>query len=290
MFAWVAIRHCVAFGFQFPHPIVNYIYHVAETLVLQSTVDSDLKVRTAVRDAVFGCQRKRGGPGSFFTTYLREWPSLKLRYEEEVTNRPEMAAAQTLRPENFHNAGSPEDDQSEHHAADFAITTLAFEATKNPIFAWVAARHCAFSGHMLPESVAAYMIQVADALLAEAERPEGEGGCRLDVRDAVRNAVFGRPNRKGGPGTPYTNYRRDLLNIKTVIEIAERTSGFDIESISCTNDEVRIKTDYAVVESIYEFASKNAIGDCSAIKNHYEWERRLLPARKPLHRRGKPAS
>jgi hypothetical protein len=127
MFAWAAIRDCAALGREFPRPIVNYIYYVAETLVQQSIDWKNLKVRTAVRDAVFGCQRKRGGPGSFFTAYLEEWPSIKLRYEEEVANRPEMAAAQTPPSEIADSTG---DDQSERRAS--TILRQRFDQFKQP--------------------------------------------------------------------------------------------------------------------------------------------------------------
>jgi hypothetical protein len=180
--------------------------------------------------------------------------------------------------------------RGEHHAADLAIYTLAFEATKNPIFAWIAARHCAFSGHMLPESVAAYLIRVADALFAEVGHPERKEGPRLDVRDAVRNAVFGRPNRLGGPGTPYSNFRRDWLHMKTTCEISERTSGFVITGITCTGGDDKIESDQEIVDSIYKLADKHIIGHETALKGHYKWEHRLAPVRKPRHRRSKPAS
>ena len=161
------------------------------------------------------------------------------------------------------------DDQSHHIEIDLALAESVFDITKNPIFLWKAIRQCLISGHPLSEATSAYLIKVADKLLEQAISNEKIH----DVAEAVREAVFGPVAKAGGPGSPYSDYRRDWPRIKIAIEIDERCSGFHIEQLDADGSKEILDTNSKVGALIRDYAKEHNMGEETARKSYYEWKK-----------------
>lgn len=168
---------------------------------------------------------------------------------------------------------SEHDDQH----PDLAIAERAFELTGNPLFAWVVVRHCVASGHPLPESIATYLVNVADTLVAQSQ----DRTMYSDVDSGVRDAVFGpAKNLDGGQGSHYTDFNRDWPRIRFTCDVAALTSGFDVASIMPGEEDQKVQTDSKIGAAILKCAEKYGLGEDLARAEYYKWIKLLAPKSK----------
>lgn len=82
VFAWKVAQSCNTFGYPLPASVAVYQSQVVDTLIAQAR-RPPTEVDKAVRIAVFGQTRKRGGPGSAYSDYYRDWARMKFTCEIE---------------------------------------------------------------------------------------------------------------------------------------------------------------------------------------------------------------
>ena len=153
---------------------------------------------------------------------------------------------------------------------DLVIAERAFELTGNPLFAWLVVRLCGTNCHPLPESVATYLVKVADTMIAQSKDRDSYS----DVASGVRDAVFGpAKNLDGGQGSPYTDFNRDWPRIQFTSYVASLTcNDFDISSV--TSGVLKCST---VGEGILKIAERYGLGEDVAHKAYYKWIKLLAP-------------
>ena len=78
----------------------------------------------------------------------------------------------------------------------------AFEQTENPLFVWIAIRHCVRRGKQLPKWIMEYLTGSADALIELTLDPPKE----VDV--AVARALGFRTSGRGNPFSHFKKYQR----------------------------------------------------------------------------------